>query len=112
MGLDFLGLITPSYTQTGAKYMLITVDYFLQFTWVRPYQAADGKSVISFFNNFITPYFRVLFLLYTDNGSHFIGEPAMTYFKAKGIQHFMAPVSHLFSVGLIERIVQLVSSRL
>jgi transposase InsO family protein len=92
--------------------MLIAVDYFSQFTWVWPYRAADGKSVISFFNNFITPHFGVPFSLYTDNGSHFMRELVATYFKAKGIQHFIAPVSHSSSVGMVERVVQLVLSRL
>jgi hypothetical protein len=112
MRLDFLGPITPSCTWTGAKYMLIAVDYFSQFNWVRLYRTADGKSVVSFFNNFIIPHFRVPFSLYTDNGSYFTGEPAAIYFKTKEIQYFMAPVSYPSLVGLVERIVQLVSSRL
>ena len=42
---------------------------------------------------------------------HFIGAPANDYFKEKGILHYDAPVSHLLSVGLVERMVQLVVSQ-
>src|SRR5437762_2092238 len=46
-----------------------------------------------------------------DNGMHFMGASANDYFKVKGIQHYDAPVSHPSSVGLVERMVQLVVSR-
>jgi RNase H-like domain found in reverse transcriptase/Integrase zinc binding domain len=112
MGLDFLGPISPRCKRTGAKYMLIAVDYFTRYTWIRPFRSADGKAVISFFDNFVAPNFGFPFSLYTDNGSHFVGDPAAEYFQAKGIQHYDAPVSHPSSVGLVERGVQLVISRL
>ena len=46
-----------------------------------------------------------------NNRMYFMGAPINNYFKAKGIQHYDAPVSHLSSVGLVERMVQLVVSR-
>ena len=110
MGLDFLGLITPSCKQTGAKYMLIAVDYFTQYTWIQPFRSADGKAVIAFFDNFIVPNFGFPYSLYMDNGTHFVGEPAARYLASKGIQHYHAPVSHPSFVGLVKRAVQLVVS--
>jgi hypothetical protein len=104
MGLDFLGPITLSCKRTGAKYMLIAMDYFTRYTWIRPYRAADGKAVISFFDNFIAPNFGFPYSLYTDNGTHFVGNPAAAYFASKGIQHYDAPVSHPSSVGLAETV--------
>ena len=105
MGLDYLGPITLRCKKTGAKYMLIAVDYFTRYVWVRPCKAVDGRHVVDFFENFILPNFEFLHSLYTDNEMHFIGAPVSDYFKAKGILHYDAPVSHLSSVELVERIV-------
>ena len=111
MGLDFLRLITPQCWKTEAKYMLIAVDYFTQYTWVKPYKVANGRHVMDFFENFVSPNFRFPHSLYTDNGTHFMGAPANDYFREKGILHYDAPVSHPSSVSLVERMVQLVVSR-
>ena len=90
--------------------MLIVVDYFTQYTWVKLCKVADGQHVVDFFENFISPNFRFLHSLYTDNGMHFMGAPANDYFKEKGILHYDAPVSHPSSVELVERTMQLVVS--
>src|SRR5437667_8846562 len=111
MRLNFLRPITPRCWKTGAKYMLIAVDYFTRYTWVRPCKAADGRHVVDFFENFISPNFGFPHSLYTDNGTHFTGAPASDYFRDKRILHYDAPVSHPSSVGLVERTVQLVVSR-
>ena len=111
MGLDFLRPITPYCQKTGAKYMLIAVDYFTRYTWVRPCKAADGRHVVNFFENFVSPNFKFPHSLYIDNGTHFTGAPAKDYFEVKEILHYDALVSHPSSVGLVERTVQLVVSR-
>ena len=111
IGLDFLGLITLQCQKTEAKYMLIAVDYFMRYTWVRPCKATDGRHIVDFFENFVSPNFRFPYSLYTDNGTHFTGAPANDYFREKGILHYDAPVSHPLSVRLVERTVQLVVSQ-
>ena len=37
MGLDFVGLIMPAFSITSAKYILIGIDYFIQFIWAKAY---------------------------------------------------------------------------
>jgi Integrase core domain len=102
MGLDFLGPIMLAYKCTRAKYMLIAIDYFTKYIWIKPYRSADRKAVISLFDNFIAPNFGYPYSLYTDNGSHFVGDLAADYFVEKGVQHYPAPVLHPLSVGLVE----------
>jgi hypothetical protein len=112
MGLDFLGLISLPCKCTGAKYMLIAIDYFIRYVWIRPYRSADRKAIISLFDNFIIPNFGYSHSLYTDNGSQFVGDPVTNYFTEKSVQYYSVPISHLSSVRLIERNVQIIVSRL
>jgi hypothetical protein len=112
IGLDFLGPINPECEVTQTKYVLIAVDYFSRFVWARPYPKASGDYVIAFFEDFFAPVFGYPKAIYSDNGSHFIGNPAKDYFKWRGIHHSDAPVAYPSSVGLVERSVQLVRSRL
>ena len=65
---------------------------------------------MDFFENFISPNFGFPHSLYTDNGMHFTGVPAKDYFEEKGISHYDVLVSHPSSIGLVERMVQLVVS--
>ena len=90
--------------------MLIAVDYFTQYVWIRPCKAADGRHVVDFFENFISLNFGFPHSLYMDNGMHFMGAPANDYFKVKGIQYYDAPVSYPSSIGLVEKTMQLVVS--
>ncbi|KAI9775776.1 MAG: hypothetical protein M1839_000904 [Geoglossum umbratile] len=92
----------------------ITVNHAVgQFYWPKSKacKLADGKTVIDFFENHIALNFGYPYSLYTDNGSHFVGALAADFFEDKGIFHYDAPISHPSSVGLVERMVQLVLNR-
>lgn len=45
---------------------------------------------------------------YSDNGSHFTSAALAEDFDEYGVNHVLAPVSHPYSVGMIERAVQMV----
>ena len=70
------------------------------------------ESVIDFLENFITPTFGYLWIIYSDNDLHFIGSEVTAYFESKGITYYDALVAHPSSVGLVEQSIQLVASRL
>ena len=85
--------------------MLITVDYFMRYTWVRLYKKVDGRHMVDFFENFILPNFGFPYSLCMDNRTYFTGVPVSDYFWEKGILHYDMPVSHLSLVSLVERTV-------
>ena len=112
LGLDFLGPITPACSQTGARYVLIAIDYFSRFTWAGAYKFCTMTEVCYLLTQHIAPVFGWPKAIYTDNGSHFTGQEIRSIFDTHGVTHFTAPVTHPSSVGLVERNVQLMMSQI
>jgi hypothetical protein len=112
LGIDFVGPITPACSQTGARYVLIAIDYFSRFTWAYPYRVCTMAEVAHLLINHITPVFGWPKAIYSDNGSHFTGAEINRILESHGVEHYTAPVTHPSSVGLVERNVQLTISEL
>ena len=106
VGMDWIGPITPACTATGAKYVLLVVDYFTRFVWGKAYREHTSAEVVDMYENTIAPIFGWPEGVYSDNGSHFVNELVRTMFASHGTKHFTGPVSHPSSTGLLERTVQ------
>lgn len=87
------------------------VDYFSCFIWVRRYKNANQEAILNFWLNFPISVFGFLFCIFYDNGSHFKRAEITTFFKSHSTTQIQAPISHLFSVGLVKGNVQLVISQ-
>lgn len=112
IGMDFLGPIKPACQATGAKYGLVVVDYFSRLVWTQAYASADQAVVFDMWNDRISLIFGWPYSIYTDNRSHFTGSEIAALFENRGVRLYKAPITHLSSVGLSERTVQLVASQL
>ena len=112
IGIDFLGPIKPACSATGHKYILLVIDYYTRFVWLMSYKFCTQAEVADLLCNHIVPVFGWAKAIYSDNGSHFTGKDIKAIFKAHGVTHMTAPVTHPSSVRLIERNVQLVLSQL
>ena len=104
-GMDYIGPITPSCAITGAKYILIIVDYFSRFLFARPLLEAMMSSTMDVILNHVTPITGWPRSVYSDNGSHFTGKEIHDMFAKFGVTHFAAAISHPSAVGLAERYV-------
>ena len=50
---DWLGLISPVCTVTGAAYVLLIVDYFSRFIWAKVYQSYTAYETINMLREYI-----------------------------------------------------------
>ncbi|GAO52423.1 hypothetical protein G7K_6501-t1 [Saitoella complicata NRRL Y-17804] len=107
-GLDFVGKVTPASRKSGYQYLLVFVDYFSRFVIAKAVPSASSEVVVDFMETQVKPMFGLPRALYTDNGAHFTGGTTPDYCRNNGIVHFTAPVSDAASVGLVERVNQLI----
>lgn len=111
-GMDFIGPITPACSITGAKYVLIIVDYFSRFLFARPLAEATMQTTMDVILNHVVPITGWPRSIYSDNGSHFTGKEIQDMFARFGVTHFSAAISHPSAVGLAERYVQMLTGRI
>ena len=111
-GMDYIGPINPPCAATGAKYILIVVDYFSRFLFGKAVVSATMQSTMDVILNHIVPVCGWPRSIYSDNGTHFTGGEIQTMFRNFGVTHFHAAISHPSSVGLAERYVQMTVGRL
>ena len=65
--------------------MIIAIDYLTQYVQVKTCKSVDGKAVIDFFKNFISPNFEYPHSLYINNSSYFVRLLVADFFTSKGI---------------------------
>lgn len=104
-GMDFLESITPACEKTESRYILIVVNYFSSHVWLKASPDADQETVMNFWRDTTFGYPEYV---YSDNGSHFTDLDITALF----CKRYHAPITHPQSVGLAERVVQLVISQL
>lgn len=108
VGMDYIGPISPACATTGARYILIVVDYFSGFVFGRAFVEATQITTLSMFFKTVIPIFGWPMSVYCDNGSHFVGNDVKDTFIAFGVTMLTAPISHPSFVGLSQRYVQMV----
>ena len=107
IGMDYIGPITPQGTNSE-RYILIGIDYMTRRLQARATKTATSADSTDFYLQEIVRNHGHAGIVYTDNGSHFTGGIFPQVLEAKGVKQVRAPTSHLQSVGLAERYVQLV----
>ena len=103
LGIDYIGPFTPI-ARSGARFIIIGVDYFTRFLFARAVPAATSSNTVAFVEDEIVRPFGWPRAFYHDNGSHFL-----KFFKDKlaemQVKQITAPTTHPGSVGLAERFV-------
>lgn len=107
VGMDYIGPINPPSVR-GNRYIAVSADYLSRFTFGEATPEATAGFSFNFLQNNVARVFGWPGSLYTDNGSHFTGAECHDRVEAMGTRHILAPVTAPWSVGLLERIVQLV----
>jgi hypothetical protein len=108
LAIDYIGPITPACKGSGARYILVMVDYYSRFVFAQPVQNADQATTMATLLNTVIPVVGWPRTIYSDNGSHFVGKEIEKMFADHGVVHFNAAISHPSSVGLAERYVRMI----
>jgi transposase InsO family protein len=101
---DVIGMDILSLTRTveGFKYVLVAVDHFTRFAWVRPLKDKGMDSVLAAFIDMALPASTPRVLV-TDNGTEFKNERFAAYCTAFNIHHHFIIPYHPQSDGVVER---------
>ena len=108
--MDFLGPIKLEGVGKN-KYILIIVDYYSRFLYVEVVKDADGAIVVQVLQKIAT-LFRWPIAIYCDNSSYFVKGKVLEELKGHQVLQFSAPIMHPSILGLSERYVRLVLTRL
>jgi hypothetical protein len=55
LAIDYIGPITPACKGSGAKYILVMVDYYSRFVFAQPVQCADQATTMDTLLNTVVP---------------------------------------------------------
>jgi hypothetical protein len=105
--LNFLSFIKSSCAVIDCKYVLLRMNYFSRFVWVRSYVRCSMIESANIINNLITSVFEWLRTLYSNNEEHFIEYEFEKLLEAREMMHFTTSMTHSSSMNLIERMMQL-----
>jgi hypothetical protein len=108
LAMDYIGPISPACKGSGARYILVMIDYYSRFVFAQPVACADQATTMAMLLNTVVPVVGWPKTIYSDNGSHFVGEAMQQMLREHGVLHFKAAISHPSSVGLAERYVRMI----
>lgn len=111
LNINYIGSFT-SITQSGTQYIIITVDYFSHFLFIKVVFTAWSANSLKFLMWSITDIFEWLWTIYLNNRSHFTKEIFAETLKEKEVQHINAPITHSSSVRFAETYMHLTLSQL
>lgn len=72
----------------GTTFLLVVIDVFSRFVFVRPLLSKTSTAVAAAFSNILKKHKRKPFKLQTDKGTEFLGWPFQTMLRENRIHHF------------------------
>ena len=93
----------------GVNYLLVVIDVFSKFFWVRPIKNKSASSLVQAFGS-IPSEKRKPEKLRTDKGTEFVNELFQLYLKKQGIQFYTAKNEP--KVAAVERVNHTLESKL
>ena len=82
----------------GVNYLLVVIDVFSKFLWVRPMKNKTAHSLVQTFDSILSEK-RKPENLRTDKGTEFINESFQQYLKKQEIQFYTAKNEHKAAVA-------------
>jgi hypothetical protein len=73
LAMDYIGPISPACKGSGARYILVMIDYYSRFVFAQPVACADQSTTMAMLLNTVVPVVGWPKTIYSDNGSHFTG---------------------------------------
>ena len=93
----------------GVNYLLVVIDVFSKFLWVRPMKNKNARSLVQAFDSILSEK-RKPEKLRTDKGTAFISESFQQYLKKQGIQFYTAMNEP--KAAVVERVNRTLKSKL
>lgn len=84
---DLVDLSNISEFNDGYKFLLVVIDVFSRFCWIRPLKNKSSASIIKAFTS-IFESGRKCYVLQTDKGSEFLNRQFKRFLKENDVRHF------------------------
>ena len=94
----------------GVNYLLVVIDVFSKFLWVRPMKNKNARSLVQAFDSILSEK-RKPEKLRTDKGTELINESFQQYLKKQGIQFYTA-TNEPKAAAVVERVNRTLKSKL
>ena len=104
--INFIELII-SIAKSNAKFICISVDYFICYLFANTMSTTIFENTILFFQRFVIAHFGWSRIMYNNNDSHF-KKNFDNKLKKQVVKHYFAFVNYLFSIDLAKRNVRIV----
>ena len=93
----------------GVNYLLVVIDVFSKYVWVRPMKNKTARSLLEAFHSILSEG-RKPEKLRTDKGTEFLNESFQQYLKEKNIHFYTA--NNEPKAGVVERVNRTLKSKL
>lgn len=111
LALDFIGLISPL-RLNRERYILIIIDYFSRYLFVRPTITIKGYEVLNIVKEDVFLHFRILRAFYNDNAKAFIKGVFRKVMEKRGVIMINPPPRKPSAISLAKAYVKLVKKGL
>ena len=106
---DLMDMATLANHNGGVRFVLVAIDIFSRYTWMRLLKTKQGKEVVSAFASIFAEG-RKPDRLRTDRGTEFTGHVTQQYLKEQGVIHFVT--HNEVKANYAERVIKTVKGRI
>lgn len=92
MALDYMGPLPL--TKRGNRFMLVIVDVFSKYVFIKPLKQQSAKATVDFMKNEIFLRFGVPEVIISDNGPQLRSEIFIRFLEENQIKHWLTPIYH------------------
>ena len=101
--MDLMDMISLSKYNGGVRYVLVAIDIFSRYTWLRPLKSKQGKDVVSALES-IFGEGRKPHKIRTDRGTEFLNHLVQKYLKNQEVIHFVT--NNMVKANYAERVIK------
>ena len=105
---DLMDMVSLSSHNDGVKFVLVAIDIFSRYAWLRPLKTKQGNEVIKAFESIFAE--RRPYKIRTDRGAEFTGRLTKQYFKEEGVIHFVT--HNEVKANYAERVIKTIKGRI
>jgi len=106
---DLMDMVSLSSHNDGVRFVLVAIDIFSRYLWMRPLKTKQGKEVVSAFASIFAER-RKAVRVRTDRGTEFTGHLTQQFFKEQGVIHFVT--HNEVKANYAERVIKTIKGRI
>ena len=106
---DLMDMVSLTKHNDGVRYVLVAIDIFSRYTWLRPLKTKHAKEVVVAFESIFTEG-RKPFRLRVDKGTEFVSHVTQQFLKEQGVKQFFT--ENEVKANYAERVIKTIKGRI